>query len=151
MEDIGKPAGMASDDLCWPSPGKETMLVGKAPKSSQSKAGKQPHCAQCLSLAALGLPSSSMHLQLASLFLLDNFFLIRVFGRWPCSPEGEGEQFNTSNKLVRGSASSCCFQLRGWVGNRNAGGWLDVTEEARVIPCWCFATLNTVLQSRASA
>ena len=83
------------------------MLVGKAPKSSQSKAGKQPHCAQSLSFAALGLPSSSTHLQLASLFLLDNFFLIRVFGRWPCSAEGEGEQFNTRKT----GAGQCEFLL----------------------------------------
>lgn len=72
-----------------PSPGKETTPAGKVPKSSQSKAGKKPCCAQSLSL---GLPSSSTYLQLASLFLLDNFFLIRVFGGWPCSPQGEGVQ-----------------------------------------------------------
>jgi len=93
-----------------PSPGKETTLLGKAPKISQSKAGKQPHCSRSPHLAALRLLSSSMHLQLASLFFLDNFFLIRVFGRWLCYPEGEGEQFSTSNKLVRGRVGSCCFQ-----------------------------------------
>lgn len=73
-----------------------------------NKAGERPR--RAVSLAALGLPSWSTHLQLVSLFLLGIFFLIRRFGRWPCSPEGEGEQLN---KLAQGRGSSSCFQLRG--------------------------------------
>lgn len=112
---------------------------------------KQGWEAATLLRAALGSLSPSTRLQLTSLFLLGNFFLLRVFGRWLWSPEGKGEQFSTSNELVPGRVSSCCFQLGGWVGDRKAGGWLDGTKEARVIPCLCFPPGTLCWQSRASA